>query len=95
MRSQVLHRAVIRKKRTPLAMMKHLHREERIDVAIQTLDCSAEGFTHRYAFDFERQLFEVRMLTHVCTPNTRATSNSGITCALSAKGQDVLTGATT
>ena len=66
-----------------------------MDMAIQTLDCSAEGFAHRYAFDFERQLFEVRMLAHVCTPNTRATSNSGITCALSAKGQDVLTGATT
>lgn len=95
MRSQVLHRAVIWKKRTPLAMKKHRHREERIDVAIQTRDCRAEGFTHRYALDFERQPFEVRMLTHVCTPNTRATSNRGITCALSAKGQDELTGATT
>ena len=64
-------------------------------MTIQTLDCSAEGFTHRHAVDFERQFLEVRMLTHACTPNTRATSDSGITCALSAKGQDELTGATT
>ena len=55
----------------------------------------SDGFAHPNTVGFQRQFVDVWMEAHVCTPNTRAKSNNGITCALSAKGQDEVTGATT